>query len=540
DEGLLAEWRPSTGGCRVLVTSRRQDWSVTLGVKGLPLGLLSPIESIELLRKHRPELAHDDPALTGIAETLGYLPLALHLAGSFLERYQHSDVGDPAAYLADLCREDLLDHRSMIQGSHSPTGHEMHVANSFALSLRLMDTEDPTDKLALDLLTRTACFAPGQPMPKELLLGSLGDGTEPDELVREDALSRLLALGLLERDHAGSLILHRLLALFAQRSAADALDAARDAVEAHLSGEARRINNSGLPRPLRGWQGHLRHVAELSEERMSHSSASLWNSLGYHLTTIGDLSGAKAAYERALRIDEAAYGPDHPNVATSINSLGFVLESEGDLSGAKAAYERALRIDEAAYGPDHPNVAIRVNNLGSVLNAEGDLSGAKAAFERALRIDEAAYGPDHPNVANRVNNLGGVLNAEGDLTGAKVAFERALQIDESTLGIDHPKVAIRVNNLGLVLKAEGDLSGAKAAYGRALRIDEAAYGPDHPNVAIRVNNLGEVLSAEGDLSGAKAACERALRIFETSLGPDHPSTQTVRENLQILDSMLTK
>ncbi len=37
--------------------------------------------------------------------------------------------------------------------------------------------------------------------------------------------------------------------------------------------------------------------------------------------------------------------------------------------GAKAAFERALEIDERTLGPNHPNVAIRVNNLGSVLKS---------------------------------------------------------------------------------------------------------------------------------------------------------------------------
>ena len=59
--------------------------------------------------------------------------------------------------------------------------------------------------------------------------------------------------------------------------------------------------------------------------------------------------------------------------------------------------ERALKIDEKAFGPDHPNVAIRVNNLGSVLQALGDLPGAKAAFERALKILQKLLGDDHPD-----------------------------------------------------------------------------------------------------------------------------------------------
>ena len=83
-------------------------------------------------------------------------------------------------------------------------------------------------------------------------------------------------------------------------------------------------------------------------------------------------------------------------MATNVNNLGIVLQALGDLPGAKAAYERALKIDEKAFGPDHPNVATDVNNLGRVLQALGDLPGAKAAFERALKIDEKAFGPDHP------------------------------------------------------------------------------------------------------------------------------------------------
>ena len=65
-----------------------------------------------------------------------------------------------------------------------------------------------------------------------------------------------------------------------------------------------------------------------------------------------------------------------------------MLKDQGDLEGAKALYERALAIDEAALGPDHPNVAIRLNNLGGVLKAQGDLEGAKALFERRCKFSE--------------------------------------------------------------------------------------------------------------------------------------------------------
>src|SRR5207302_7754941 len=71
EEALLEAWRPPSGGCRVLVTSRRSHWSPTLGVVELPLNVLPRADSIELLRRYRPPRALEDPGLGAIAEELG-------------------------------------------------------------------------------------------------------------------------------------------------------------------------------------------------------------------------------------------------------------------------------------------------------------------------------------------------------------------------------------------------------------------------------------------------------------------------------------
>ena len=84
------------------------------------------------------------------------------------------------------------------------------------------------------------------------------------------------------------------------------------------------------------------------------------------LQALGDLAGARAAFERALRIDEASFGPDHPNVASDVNNLGLVLQDLGDLAGARAAYERALAIFERFLGPEHPHTRIARSNLESL------------------------------------------------------------------------------------------------------------------------------------------------------------------------------
>jgi tetratricopeptide (TPR) repeat protein len=89
---------------------------------------------------------------------------------------------------------------------------------------------------------------------------------------------------------------------------------------------------------------------------------------------VGDYTGARAAYERALAIDEAVFGPDHPNVATDVNNLGGVLKALADYAGARAAYERALAIFKEFLPPDHPNIRFVAGHL-QILNQEtGDPS----------------------------------------------------------------------------------------------------------------------------------------------------------------------
>ena len=141
--------------------------------------MLARSESLALLCKHRPDLAVDDPMLDAIAAELGDLPLALHLAGTFLARYRHAPFGQPAAYLEAVRRPDLLEHRSLTIEGASLTGHEQHVARTFALSYDQLRPADAVDAMALVTLARAAWFAPGETIPRELLQASAGvDGQD--------------------------------------------------------------------------------------------------------------------------------------------------------------------------------------------------------------------------------------------------------------------------------------------------------------------------------------------------------------------------
>jgi tetratricopeptide (TPR) repeat protein len=119
------------------------------------------------------------------------------------------------------------------------------------------------------------------------------------------------------------------------------------------------------------------------------------------------------------------HGPEAmANASRLLELAGIYLWVHARLADAKMLQERALAIDEATYGPDHPTLANRLNNLAAILRDPGQPEEARPLQERALAIDEVAYGPNHPNVATDLNNLAAILQDLGQLELAQLLEER--------------------------------------------------------------------------------------------------------------------
>lgn len=536
EEELLRRRRPSFGGARVLVTSRKAEWDAAMNVKAVPITTLPRPASIELLRRFRPEVPADDLVLGCIAEELGDLPLALHLAGSFLKAYRSTTFGEPGNYLEALREPNLLDHPSLMgQGAGaSPTGHAAHVGRTFALSFERLEPTDATDATAIRLLARAAWFAPGEPIPRSLLLRSAGVNSEAlsEVLNAEDGLRRLTNLGLLEMDERNDPRMHRLVASWAVGLGEG--DQGRAAVEELWIAEAGRLNKLRNPAALRGWFPHLRAVTDRALGREDSAAARLCDELGVHLWQAGDYHGAQSYLERAIALHEALAGSEALQTARSLNNLARALHGQGRYQEAQIVFERSLDLRERFLGGEDPETAESLNNLGVNLNYQGKYRDGQMVLRRALAIQINSLGPEHIDTARTFSNIGSSLIAQGNLIEARRYREQALAIREDVLGLDHPDTARSLNNLGLVLQEQGDLAEARQYYERALERREKALGPEHPDTAASLNNLGSALQEQGDSKGALRCHERALAIQEKVLGPEHPHTARSLLNLGTL------
>jgi hypothetical protein len=307
DPQVLETWLPQLEAVRLLVTTRRADWPRTLPLHVHRLGTLPRAQSAELLCRLAPRLEKSRPAdVDALAERLGDLPLALHLAGSYLDRRPSLT---PQGYLQEMARSGgALQHRPLPAALlSSPTHHAADLYTTFLLSWQELDAADAFDRAARFLFCAAACCAPDTPIPLEPLAAALAITQElkQDEMqarveaglpLAEMGLERLYGLSLLQAGEQGAMV-NRLLAEFGQ--AWDGIDQTPALpylafVLGEMTGQA---NQSDRPARAVPYLPHLAAVAQQTVALDAETAGWLYNALGSALELRVDFPAARAAYE---------------------------------------------------------------------------------------------------------------------------------------------------------------------------------------------------------------------------------------------------
>ena len=106
-----------------------------------------------------------------------------------------------------------------------------------------------------------------------------------------------------------------------------------------------------------GWTGVTEWKAQTEAGRIAYAK--------------GGYETAQRHFEAALRTAEATFGPEHPDVATSLNNLALLYSAQGRYAEAVPLQQRSLAIYEKALGPEHPHVATSLSNLADLYRFHG-------------------------------------------------------------------------------------------------------------------------------------------------------------------------
>jgi tetratricopeptide (TPR) repeat protein len=222
--------------------------------------------------------------------------------------------------------------------------------------------------------------------------------------------------------------------------------------------------------------------------------------LGRALERTGDLDGAQAAYERALRLD-----PGYRYVRRRLLDLYL---DQRDFARARVHAERLLQ--------EAPEVAEHHLLAGLVASRDGRTEDGRRHYREAIRV----AGGNYPEA---YYNLGLLEKGAGRLEDAIAAYEKSIQLK--------PDYLTAINNLGLARAAAGHLEKAEAAYRQALARD-----PRYPAAWL---NLGKLYSGQGKYPEAIAAFRSALearpgyREAQLNLGVAYSRAGTLDEAIAV-------
>jgi tetratricopeptide (TPR) repeat protein len=577
--------RPDPAGI-LIVTSRIVDariWGSRVSLRALhPLDITA---AAQVLSDLAPGIA--DPAGTQVnelAKRLGGLPLALHLAGTYLASpftrwhtfAEYREALDSAGFPQALAEidEEASDARDTVQ-------------RTWELSLEGLAADGRPQ--ARPMLSLLSCYAPATPVPTALLessrlsilfrevLGSVvrSHGMEDGQRQVREALSGLAMIGLIQIDGAvntsGSVTIHPVVSdvnrsQLLSVSQATRLAIGKAAIELLDSFASKLHPISAQDWP--SWQQITPHLTALLEWLAPYiddpgiiSLLHAANPASEALWRCGDLSTAeslaKLCVTAAIRLgdDEPAAFAARYELATTGAFLGRYAQGEhvddelDEMAGVPvdpsssarwiARYQDAEKMlrdilagQQRVLGPDHPDALTTRYRLAWVLGLQGRLADSEQMFTQLLKDRRRVFGEHHYATTSSRHRIGWVLTLQHRYVQAEKVFRELLPDEERVLGEDHPATLTTRHRLAWVVGLQGRFAEAEQMHIGLLRDERRLLGDEHPDTLTTRQRLAFAIDRQGRHGEAVKMFAELLPDQQRVLGVSHPDTLITMHQLE--------
>lgn len=238
------------------------------------------------------------------------------------------------------------------------------------------------------------------------------------------------------------------------------------------------------------------------------------------LREAGHMKEAEAFHREGIAIERelaAKTGKDE-DLADALNQLAVTLAYEGRYSEAEPLYREALKLDLAAFGPKHPEIATDYHHLAWLENERDNPKAAKALLAKALEIRVATLGADHTRVGIQRNLEAYVELALGDVAAADTAEDECLRISATAYGVEHPRYT-RAEQARIPIRvAQGRTAEAVELGRRLVEAHAKKYGPTHWVTGGTQSELGAALVADGQRAEGIRVLREAVDSIVKGLG----------------------
>lgn len=544
--------RPSVRGL-VVVTSRDAD-SGTWGrhARIHRIENLQDADAEQVLIDHAPG-AGSREELLALSRRLGGLPLALHLAGTYLASdfrrwtsaadYQRAlDASDPAGVLSAL--------------STSEDDPRIVVTRTWEISLDGLAAHGLPQ--ARPLLRLLCCFAVATPIPVALLVPELlgrvllpspaaadASGAADGHRLLDQALRGLSRMGLLgiqplvDAPNAPQAVIIHPVVADTNRSQLIAASTQPDQVPANVLREtavdllAAFAAGLDVDQPSGRSAGrlavaHLRAVLTtvapyLDEDHLAdllNTIARVTNQLAFRYEIprqLEDLIEASREYVSKL-------GGTHP-AAVAIRAAEALLSfGARRMVEAEHAYRSVLADQARLLGEDHPET-LQTRHMVALTSAhQGRWAEAEDGFTQVLHARRQILGEEHLDTLTTLHCLAWVAAEQGRVEDAENLYSQVIAAARKTLGDSHMRIHGSQWHLASAITQQGRWDEAEAINRAILQSEQQHLGEDHLDTLATRSRLAWIAAERGRWKEAETAFREILKSQQRILGDDHLQT----------------
>ena len=222
------------------------------------------------------------------------------------------------------------------------------------------------------------------------------------------------------------------------------------------------------------------NCAELHQDLINEYSANQAYFADF-LTDLGLYNKAELLQVQVMETRQRVLGVEHLYTLTSMNNLATTYLDQGRLEEAESLEVELLETRRRVLGAEHLHTLSSINNLATTYGNQGRFEEAELLEVELLETRRRVLGAEHPHTLTSINNLATTYWNQGRLEEAESLLVEALQISKRVLGAEHLDTLRSMHNLAFTWKQSGRYSEALKLMEECVRLQTRFLGNNHPD-----------------------------------------------------------
>jgi tetratricopeptide (TPR) repeat protein len=225
-----------------------------------------------------------------------------------------------------------------------------------------------------------------------------------------------------------------------------------------------------------------------------------------------------------LRLSKEILGERHPDTIRASANLALSYSALGQHREAEQLEQEVLRLRKEILGERHPDTIRALANLATSYSELGEHQQAEQLQQEVLRLRKEILGERHPDTIRASANLAVSYSELEKHRQAERLQQDVLRLSKEILGERHPDTIVASANLARTYSELGKHRQAEELEHEVLRLSKEILGERHPDTILASANLSVSYSQLGRHREAEQVARDVLTLRTQVLGETHPDT----------------